>query len=357
MAVRKVPGFAGGPEKYVDDGDNEVTQEAYLQDQIQSGIKNQLEQQAKNRPGLDAADLKKRQEATFGPSQGPAPRVSFQKTQLGPMAQLDPALLAQRQKFSQGRRDELSRQFNAQAQTAQDAMGRRFASMGMSNSGAALKAGLEAQNDIEAQRRDAENRLGQDELGQQLQLEQADLARRDAYDAKKLAVDQANADAEMKAQLANIEIANKYQDKDMAQKQFILDQDTTEFNKRMAEIESRRPSGGGGGGCCYIFLEARYGSGLMDSVVRRYRDEHMTPRNRRGYYKLSEVLVPLMRRSRMAKLAVRALMTDPLVSYGKYYYGEGKIGWIFKPVVNFWMKAFNYLGQDHEYIRENGEVI
>ena len=35
-------------------------------------------------------------------------------------------------------------------------------------------------------------------------------------------------------------------------------------------------------------LEARYGDGTMDEVVRRYRDEHMTDRNRRGYYKVAE---------------------------------------------------------------------
>jgi hypothetical protein len=116
-------------------------------------------------------------------------------------------------------------------------------------------------------------------------------------------------------------------------------------------------SGGSSGLCCFIFLEARYGNGTMDEVVRRYRDEKMTDKNRRGYYKMSEVLVPVMRKSKLAKAAVRTLMTDPMVSYGKWYYGKGKIGWVFKPVVNFWLKTFDYLGLDHEYIRENGEVV
>lgn len=110
-------------------------------------------------------------------------------------------------------------------------------------------------------------------------------------------------------------------------------------------------------GCCFIFLEARYGDGTMDDVVRRYRDEYMTERNRRGYYKLSEVLVPVMRKSKLVKFAVRSFMTDPLVSYGKWHYGKGKIGWIFKPVVKFWLNAFDYLGLNHNYIRENGEVV
>ncbi len=114
---------------------------------------------------------------------------------------------------------------------------------------------------------------------------------------------------------------------------------------------------GASAGCCFMFLEARYGNGVLDRVVRRYRDEMMTDQNRRGYYKLSEVLVPLMRKYKLVKFAVRAFMTDPLVSYGKYYYGEGKIGIIFKPLHNFWMAMFNYLGKDHAFIRENGEVV
>ena len=117
------------------------------------------------------------------------------------------------------------------------------------------------------------------------------------------------------------------------------------------------PSSGGGGGCCFILLEARYGDGTMDAVVRRYRDEYMTDRNRRGYYKLAEVLVPLMRKSKTVKWLVTKTMADPLVSYGKYYYGENKHGVIFKPVKSFWMKVFDVLGGNTEFIRENGEVV
>lgn len=115
--------------------------------------------------------------------------------------------------------------------------------------------------------------------------------------------------------------------------------------------------GGGGGGCCFIMLEARYGNGTMDSVVRRYRDEKMTDRNRRGYYRLAEVLVPLMRESRVFKFLVTKTFADPLVCYGKYYYGENRWGWIFKPVERFWMRVFDVVGGDTEFIRENGETV
>lgn len=109
--------------------------------------------------------------------------------------------------------------------------------------------------------------------------------------------------------------------------------------------------------CCFIFLEARYGNGTMDKVVRRFRDEHMTARNKRGYYKLSEVLVPLMRKYRPVKWLVRALMTDPMVSYGKWHYGQGKVGRLFAPITKFWLGLFNFLGGEHQFIRENGEVV
>jgi hypothetical protein len=115
--------------------------------------------------------------------------------------------------------------------------------------------------------------------------------------------------------------------------------------------------GSGGGGCCFIMLEARYGDGTMDSVVRRYRDEKITDRNKRGYYKLAEVFVPLMRESRLFKFMVAKTFADPLVSYGKWHYGQNKHGWLFKPVEKFWMRVFNVLGADTQFIRENGQTV
>ena len=115
--------------------------------------------------------------------------------------------------------------------------------------------------------------------------------------------------------------------------------------------------GAGGAGCCFIMLEARYGDGTMDTVVRRYRDEKITDRNKRGYYKLAEVFVPLMRESKLFKFMVAKTFADPLVSYGKWHYGQNKHGWLFKPVEKFWMKVFNVLGTDTQFIRENGQTV
>ena len=139
--------------------------------------------------------------------------------------------------------------------------------------------------------------------------------------------------------------------------------------------EHGNPAGSAGAGiamgligamlCCFIFMEARYGTGTLDYVVRRFRDEMITARNRRGYYKRSDVLVPMMRKHWWVKALVRIFMTDPLVSYGKWYYRDEYkqpslsryFGWVFAPVKSFWLATFDYLGGEHEFIRANGEVI
>ena len=119
--------------------------------------------------------------------------------------------------------------------------------------------------------------------------------------------------------------------------------------------------GGGDSGastsCCFIFLEASFQNGVLPSVVRRARDEHMTLKNKRGYYRLATVLVPLMRKSKIIKWLVKYTMVNPLIIAGKRYYGENRIGIIFYPVAKFWARVFDYLGDDHEFIRENGEVV
>lgn len=125
----------------------------------------------------------------------------------------------------------------------------------------------------------------------------------------------------------------------------------------ISQLAAERSGQGGGGMCCFIFLEARYGTGVLDRVVRRFRDEHLTARNRRGYYKLAEVLVPLMRRWRPVRWAVRVALTDPLVAYGRWYYGENRWGWVFAPAKRFWLDLFDYLGGEHPFLRENGEVV
>ena len=97
--------------------------------------------------------------------------------------------------------------------------------------------------------------------------------------------------------------------------------------------------------CCFIFLEAYHGQ--LPDVVRRYRDLK-APENsarRKGYIRMSRWLVPAMRVSGFSRIAVGCLLTRPLTCYGKYFYGQNKIGILFKPVEMFWMKLWEKLGK------------
>jgi len=109
------------------------------------------------------------------------------------------------------------------------------------------------------------------------------------------------------------------------------------------------------GGCCFIFLEAY--DGHLPWVVRAYRDQHMTDQNRRGYYRLADKLVPLMRKSKVIKHLVRFLMTRPMTFYGRYFYKLNPWGVLGAPITAFWLLVFNWLGRKAPYIRSNGEVV
>lgn len=129
-----------------------------------------------------------------------------------------------------------------------------------------------------------------------------------------------------------------------AMTQYIGGSDSTERSKGKSA----------GTGCCFIFLAAY--DDVLDDVVRRYRDEHMNERNRRGYYRLADILVPLMKKYRYVKRAVKFIMTDPMVCYGGYFYGLNKHGVLCKPVAKLWLSVFNVLGFG-KYVRSNGEVV
>jgi hypothetical protein len=106
--------------------------------------------------------------------------------------------------------------------------------------------------------------------------------------------------------------------------------------------------------CCFIFLAAEGG---LDPVVRRYRDEHMTVRNRRGYCWLADRLVPAMEKHKMIRETVRLFMTRPMTSYGRFVYGQGRTGAIFAPIAAAWLVLFSLMGMRKPYRRHDGEVV
>ena len=56
-------------------------------------------------------------------------------------------------------------------------------------------------------------------------------------------------------------------------------------------------------------------------------------------------------------MVVNGGLIDPLVSYNnKYYYGQNKHGGYIYTNKDLWMKVFDTIGGDTEFIRENGET-
>lgn len=100
--------------------------------------------------------------------------------------------------------------------------------------------------------------------------------------------------------------------------------------------------------CCFIFLEAE--GYPLHPIVRRYRDEFITPKLRRGYCILSDKFVPKMQKSKWFKGLIRLTMTQPLTMYGKYHYGLNRYGFIFKPIKSFWFSMFNIYGNSLPYV-------
>ncbi len=103
--------------------------------------------------------------------------------------------------------------------------------------------------------------------------------------------------------------------------------------------------------CCFIFIAESEGRGLHP-VVRWSRDEHMTVRMRRGYYRLADRIVPLMQRSKAWMFAVRWGMVKPMTEYGKWRYKYNHWGWLFWPVNAFWFGVYRGLGFGGEYARK-----
>lgn len=152
----------------------------------------------------------------------------------------DPNIKNMRDQFFQNRRGEASQAGNAQLQQGEDAIQRRFASMGASGSGAqvaAMQKNREAAADTQ--------RKGLADVGnQELQASEGDAGRsfqsNEAEAARQFQGGLAGKDLEFKTKYADIDQGNKLKQLDLAQQQFNLDKDTTAFNERMAEIEANQ---------------------------------------------------------------------------------------------------------------------
>lgn len=157
--------------------------------------------------------------------------------------QPDENLKKQRDQFFQNRKQEAVQGANNQVQQGEDAIQRRFASMGASGSGAQIAAmqknrdsGLDAQRKAQADVGAMELQAGEADFGRSFQANEAQTAR-------DFQGSMADKDMAFKQKLADVEQGNKLQEIDLAKQQFALDKDTTAFNQRMAEIEAGRAPG------------------------------------------------------------------------------------------------------------------
>lgn len=153
-----------------------------------------------------------------------------------------------RNEFFKQRRGEAEQGARAAGQETQDAIMRRFAALNQTGSGAQISAITKA-NELQDQQRRA---ALQDVNAQELQMQEGDVNR--AFQSQEgkserefqggLSRELAAQDLAFKTKLADVEQANKLKEMDLIERQFGLEQDVTAFNKRMAELESRRGSPG-----------------------------------------------------------------------------------------------------------------
>jgi hypothetical protein len=96
--------------------------------------------------------------------------------------------------------------------------------------------------------------------------------------------------------------------------------------------------------CCFNFLEAE---GEIYWTVRLYRDQHYKKDSAipKGYVYTAKFLVPLMKRSNIAKKSIQFFMTRPLRAYSSWYYGENRSGFVFWPFKLFWTQLWRILGR------------
>lgn len=204
---------------------------------------------------------------------------------------------------------------------------RRFAALGQAGSGAQIGTTLKAQNENANLHQKAVGDLA----GQQLQ---ADMQSQELKEARDFQSGMADKDMALKREFFDREQGNVAKQMDLAERQFAFDKETTEFNKRMAELESNRKAPGlfestfgfdlkqplkdpgktlantvaplvtapmqiigGGGGGCFLTTAACDVMGLKDDCwvlesARKFRDEYMAKDEERAreiveYYEIA----------------------------------------------------------------------
>jgi hypothetical protein len=157
-----------------------------------------------------------------------SPAEKIQKTKLdgGPMSR----------RFGQ-MRDRAGSEINAGAQKNADALTRRFSSFGSSGSGAAIK--MQQQAAEEADQLKANTMRDID-----IQEEDVNMARESQQAQMDQQVNLAQADMNFRQKAFNFERGSKLHELNLAERQLAMDASTTDFNKRVAAEQMKKPKQG-----------------------------------------------------------------------------------------------------------------
>lgn len=152
---------------------------------------------------------------------------------LAPGAPPPQDLSMMRKNFFNQRRQEAQQNVNAQGQEAQDAIQRRFSSLGAAGSGAQMGVMQKARDAAADQGRVATRDIDQGELQANMAAQEADLGRQEAQKGR-----------DLQSQFFNTEQGNKLKQLDLAERNFQLEKEAQDFNRAMAEAEAnRKPNG------------------------------------------------------------------------------------------------------------------
>jgi hypothetical protein len=88
------------------------------------------------------------------------------------------------------------------------------------------------------------------------------------------------------------------------------------------------------------------------NATRQIRDKWCNNRERRGYYKTAEILVPYIESNSIAANAIYSSFVKPVVACS-----SGRAGFITRSLVKCWIKLFGIIGGEKPFTRNNGEVV
>lgn len=94
-----------------------------------------------------------------------------------------------------------------------------------------------------------------------------------------------------------------------------------EREKMEKQYDIAQRNSGGGGGFCVIVTACTHPDSFEVNITRKFRDYYLDDRTLRGYYRLAEKLVPLMKRKEWFKRWIKKIIVDRLIDYGQQALG------------------------------------